>query len=122
MNFAAMISSLGGKQYTVTRQTPGDYDSQTGKYTPSGTSSSFTVTGLEAPMSGEELMIQPEGSREEEHLIFFTAAELKEDDEATETGGDTISIRGKVFEVIEVQVWQNAYRITLINQKRAETP
>lgn len=59
------------------------------------------------PITGKELMSLPEGRREKENYNLFTDFSLRTVDEDGNTNPDTVTLFGKDFEIIRVDVWQN---------------
>lgn len=100
--------------YTVTRYDGTEYDG--GRELEPGTST-LEITASVQPATGQDLKRLPEGQRDEEALMLFTAVELRGG-----SGGrrpDTVLIDGGTFQVANVQRWQplgNFYEVLLTRQ------
>lgn len=60
------------------------------------------------PASGRDLQRLPEGERSGEVLAVWTTLELRTADAATGVLADRLAFRGRVFEVVHVDAWQEA--------------
>lgn len=72
-----------------------------------GDSDEFEFTASVQPVSGNEKVSLPEGVREREMYRLYTDYALKTADETAKTTADRVTLFGKLFEVISVEIWQN---------------
>ena len=57
------------------------------------------LRGSVQPAKGDDLKLLPEGRREEATVSVYTRDDIR--------NGDLLTIRGDVYEVLNVQVWDN---------------
>lgn len=72
-----------------------------------GTENSFQFIASVQSLNGRELLTLPEGQRQVETYKVFTDYELKTVDEKNKTKADRITLFGKKFDIIKVEIWQN---------------
>ena len=77
---------------------PGPGSVTGGRYIP-GPQVPILVRGSVQPTKGEDLKLLPEGRREEATVSVYTRDDIR--------NGDLLTIRGDVYEVLNVQVWDN---------------
>lgn len=87
------------KPQQVTRITPGEYVD--GIFIP-GTESTFTIQASVQPMSGEDQLVIPAGSRLSDFVKLYTDTELLVLDEVTGQQPDKLSWRDHLYECIQV--------------------
>lgn len=93
MDLSGVLSSFDTETRTVTRPS-NSYDAN-GVF--SATTSTFSATLLEQPLTGKELQRLPEGLRGEEVRAFWATAELRVK--------DSIDISGTGWQVERVEDW-----------------
>lgn len=84
------------KLYTVTRVAAGSYI--TGKYV-AGSTSNLSVLANIQPLNAKELLNLSEAQRTRNHKKMYSNSELQTVDEVNSIKADTVSYRGKDFEV-----------------------
>lgn len=97
---AAMIASLGGAAYTVTRYAVSTV--LAGRKV-AGATSSVPITALIGPLTGKDRALLGEGVGSDATVGLYTSTLLYSKTEAA--GGDRLTFQGDVYEVIRVAPW-----------------
>lgn len=69
--------------------------------------STISFTASVQPMGAKDMLALPEGRRDREAFRLYTDFELKTSDESTLVNADQVTVRGHLYEVISVEIWQN---------------
>lgn len=90
-----------------------------------GSPSTFAITGTVNPVPGDILNTLPEGERVEKQLRLLTDAELRTSDDYEQTRGDLVIVRGEIYEVRDVAIYEKVirhyeYRIRRVRPNIAE--
>lgn len=96
------MTLLGSRTLTVTRFTPGSYD--TGDYVDT-VDSAFSIEGSAQPDEGRERQLNIEGTRTNQQFRLFSGSELFMSDQSIPRRADRVSIDGRDFEVTEKENW-----------------
>lgn len=110
----AVLTLSGGATFAVTRLGPAVVVG--GRLEEPSTSSTFTVAGVLAPLSGRERERLPEGQRERATWQLFTPTQLRTAS-GTETLADLVTVDGDAYEVAQVDEWAGLggfYRAVLV--------
>lgn len=100
MALRGAIGSLATGTYTITRTTPGTYDTH-GKLIPGTTTTIPGVVAIVQPVSGRQLRDVPEGQRSNEMMMICTETELMP--RTDERAGDRITLKGEVWTVVRAK-------------------
>jgi hypothetical protein len=92
-------SGIAVTRYSAPTRTEGIYNDDSVE-TP------LVIVASVQPMDGDTLLLFPEGERQREMLLVFTATLLRTVDEETNTPADTVTWNGHEYEVIKVRPYQ----------------
>ena len=100
----SLLAAIGleSEIVTVTRRAAGSRTK--GLVTP-GASSTLTVSASVQPITPRQAQMLPEGIRQSASFVVFSGTELKATDPLTGAVGDTISYRGRTWEIVSVEDW-----------------
>jgi hypothetical protein len=107
------VALLTSGTYTVTHRTASAYTD--GRRT-APTTSTESITASVQPASGRDIQRLPEGKRDRETIVIFTATQLKVGLAGAQEA-DLISVNGSSFEVTTVEPWAalgNFYRCVAV--------
>lgn len=93
------------KAFTIERQAPGTFVN--GKPVP-GAITNMTIMATVQPLSGDEILLMPEGERKSQYVTIFTDTLLNAP--STSPVGfyaDTILAFGQKYKVLVVEPWQS---------------
>ena len=91
--------TIAGKRYAAS-----SFDK--GRWT-DGSESDISFKASVQPLKGNELLTLPEGYREKETYRLYTSFQLLTADEKNKKIPDRVTIFGKKFDIIKVDIWQN---------------
>lgn len=114
--------SVGIQSVTVTRYTGGSRGTD-GRWDP-GATSSFDIEATVNPVPGDVLLTLPEGERSEKQLRVLTETELYTPNDYDGREADRVTVRGEVYEVREVQIYEKViphfeYRVRRVRPEPA---
>lgn len=99
-----LINAFKTESITVTRYKKGAYHK--GRFR-QGASVQLKIPAVVIPIKGQELLKLPEGQRTKEGIKVYTKDPLKTADDTEKTSADILCLRGKDYEVQDVQQWHS---------------
>ncbi len=72
-----------------------------------GTETAIPITASVQPLTGEDVLLLPEGRRNSKSYALFTSTPIKTLNTNNTKNTDQIQIFGERFEIIKVEIWQN---------------
>jgi hypothetical protein len=99
-----MLLRFGARVYSVTRSLGGEYDEETGKYTP-GATSALEIMASVQPLGPEQVASMPEGDRTRERFNFYSEAPLQLGDTTTGRKADVVRVGEFDYEAESVERW-----------------
>ena len=97
----SLIASMNGKNYTLKRKNPGSYVA--GKWVDGSNISGLVAFASIQPLSGKEMVRIPEGDRNRERKVAYSADELRVADPSGKYKADILTVDGQDFQVESVE-------------------
>lgn len=115
----SLIASMNGKNYNVTRRNPGSYVN--GKWVEGSLITPLVAFASIQPMTGREMMRIPEGDRNRERKIAYSADLLKVAEPTAKTKADILNVDGQDFQVESVEPWTDYWKAVIVKVNESET-
>jgi hypothetical protein len=102
MKSMGLISRFGST-FTVLRYNPGQYIK--GHWVGGASMDEFEIIASIQPLTGRELMEQPEGERTRDQIKLYTTSGLHTAVESQQMKADIVVYKNKQYEVTKVESW-----------------
>lgn len=104
-DLSAEVLLLSGNTVTVTRLDALAYDANGVADVGSAVTSTFDITGVIHPMTGDDVKRLPEGLQDSTGVVVITPTELRAADTSGATPGDRFAYDGRNYEVTSAERW-----------------
>lgn len=115
----SLIASMNGKNYTLKRKNAGSYVA--GKWVDGTLIPSLVAFASIQPMTGKEMVRIPEGDRNRERKVAYSADLLKVAEPTSGTKADIVTVDGQDFEVESVEPWTDYWKAVIVKVNESET-
>lgn len=105
LDAAGLIDAFSTGSYTVTRRTAA---TRLKGRPVAGATSTVTITAAVVPATGQDLQRVPEGRRDVETRVLFTATQLRTGAAGAAWEADLVQLEGLQWEVQHVETWPGA--------------